>query len=117
VYTRGLSSGSHTVSVRAFDAAGQAASSARTARIYDTSYGRRWSIGSTELTSADNGDGAIHLSGHTNANGASVGLAACDDADGSVVDRFDIDADDRGGLDLVYAGKGLCVVELRSRWG
>jgi hypothetical protein len=117
VYTRGLTSGLHTVSVRAFDAAGQAASSARTARIYDTSYGRRWSIGSTELSSADNGDGAIHLSGHTNANGASVGLAACDDAEGSVVDRFDMDADDRGGLDLVYAGKGLCVVELRSRWG
>jgi Bacterial Ig domain/Right handed beta helix region len=116
VYTRGLVSGSHTVSVRAFDAAGQAASSARTARISDTSYGRRWSIGSTELTSADNGDGAIHLSGRTNAVGASVGLAKCDDADGDVVDRFDMDADDRGRLDLVYAGKALCVVELRSRW-
>jgi hypothetical protein len=117
VYTRGLSSGSHTVSVRAFDAAGQAASSARTVRLSDSSYGRRWSIGSTELTSDDNGNGAIHLSGRTSADGASVGLARCDDADGDVVDRFDMDADARGRLDLVYAGKGLCVVELRSRWG
>jgi Right handed beta helix region/Bacterial Ig domain len=116
VYASRFDVGSHTVSTRAFDATGQAASSARTARVYDTSYGHRWSAGSTELTSDDNGDGAIHLSGRTRPNvTVTVGLTRCDDVGGDVVDRFDLTADDDGRLDLVYAGRGLCVVELRRK--
>jgi hypothetical protein len=70
------------------------------------------------LRSADNGDGAIHLSGHTSANATiDVGLAECGGTTGEVVDRFSLDADDRGRLDLIYAGKDLCVVELRVQRG
>jgi hypothetical protein len=45
----------------------------------------------------------------------SVGLAHCSDGGDYVVDRFSLDADDRGRLDLTYAGKDLCVLDLRSR--
>ena len=106
--------GWHTLSVRAVDAAGQAASSAITARVYDDGDGRRWSLGSTKLTSADNGDGAIRLYGRT-APGVTVrvGLTPCGNSGGDVVDRFDMTADDRGRLDMTYAGGDLCIVELR----
>jgi hypothetical protein len=116
VSARSLRTGTHTLSVRAFDAAGQAASAATTARTYDGRRGRAWSGSSstTELTSADNGAGAIHLWGRTADNATvSVGLAPCDGANGDVVDRFDLRADDRGRLDMTYAGKALCVVQLR----
>jgi Bacterial Ig domain/Bacterial Ig-like domain len=117
VYATALDAGTHTASARAFDGAGQATSSARTARIYDGSSGLRWSPGRTELTSADNGAGAIHLSGRTGDDvTVSVGLARCDDAGGDVVDRFDLRADDSGRLDMTYAGAGLCVAELRPHW-
>jgi hypothetical protein len=119
VYAGRLRSGTHTLSVRAFDAAGQAASAAVTARVYDGEYGLTWRTSSTttRLTSADNGDGAIHLFGRTYANRVvGVGLARCGDGGDYVVDRFDMTADDRGRLDLTYAGAGLCVLELRSRW-
>ena len=117
IAARDLRAGTHTVSLRAFDASGQAASSAVTARVVSGEYGRTWTRSSTpiELASADNGDGAMHLTGRTTANRTvSVGLASCDG--GYVVDRFTLDADDRGRLDLTYAGENLCVLELRSRW-
>jgi hypothetical protein len=113
VYASRLGSGYHTLSVRAFDASGQAASSARTARVYDSSRGPRWSEGTTSLRSSDNGDGAIHLWGRGRANGSvTVGLTRCDDENGDVVDRFGMTADDSGRLDLTYAGSDLCIVEL-----
>jgi Bacterial Ig domain/Bacterial Ig-like domain/Chondroitinase B len=114
-----LAIGTHTLSVRAFDAAGQAGSSAITARVYDGSRGRAWtaSTSGTRLRSYDNGNGAIQLWGRTAANRTvRVGLTVCGDASGEVADRFDLTADDDGRLDLVYAGDGLCVLELRSRW-
>jgi hypothetical protein len=117
IAARDLRTGTHTVSLRAFDASGQAASSAVTARVVSGEYGRTWTPSSTpiELASADNGDGAMRLTGRTTANRTvSVGLARCDG--GYVVDRFTLDADDRGRLDLTYAGENLCVLELRSRW-
>ena len=46
----------------------------------------------------------------------SVGLARCGEGGDYVVDRFTLDADDRGRLDLMYAGANLCVLELRSVW-
>jgi hypothetical protein len=109
--------GTHTISVRAFDAAGQAASAAVNVRVTSADYGRVWTDASTpiELASTDNGDGAMHLSGRTAPNRTvSVGLARCDRD--YAVDRFSLGADDRGRLDLTYAGKDLCVLELRSRW-
>jgi hypothetical protein len=111
-----LAVGTHTISVRAFDAAGQAASAAMTARVSD---GNTWSSQTRRITlaSVDNGDGAIHLSGRTAPNRTvSVGLARCGEGGDYVVDRFSLDADDRGRLDLTYAGANLCVLELRSRW-
>jgi hypothetical protein len=117
ISARSLRTGTHTVSVRAFDAAGQAASSALVARVVSTDYGRTWANAWTpiELASTDNGDGAMHLAGRTAANRTvSVGLARC--GRDYVVDRFDMTADDRGRLDLTYAGANLCVLELRSRW-
>jgi len=94
VYASRLDSGYHTLSVRAFDASGQAASSARTARVYDSSRGSRWSEGTTSLRSSDNGDGAIHLSGRASAGGSvTVGMTKCDDENPlrsyRVVARFD----------------------------
>jgi Big-like domain-containing protein/parallel beta helix pectate lyase-like protein len=114
-----LAPGTHTISVRAFDAAGQAASAAMTARVYDGEDGNTWSSQTRRITlaSVDNGDGAIHLSGRTSPNRAvSVGLARCGDGGDYVVDRFTLTADDRGRLDLTYAGANRCVLELRSRW-
>jgi hypothetical protein len=111
-----LAPGTHTISVRAFDAAGQAASAAMTARVSDDD---TWSSQTRRITlaSVDNGDGAIHLSGRTAPNRTvSVGLARCGEGGDYVVDRFSLDADDRGQLDLTYAGTNLCVLELRSRW-
>jgi hypothetical protein len=114
-----LAAGTHTISVRAFDAAGQAASAAMTTRVYDGENGRMWSSQTLRITlaSVDNGDGAIRLSGGTSPNRTvSVGLARCGEGGDYVVDRFSLDADDRGRLDLTYAGANLCVLELRSRW-
>ena len=111
-----LAPGTHTISVRAFDAAGQAASAAMTARVSDAD---TWSSQTRRITlaSVDNGDGAIHLSGRTAPNRTvSVGLARCGEGGDYVVDRFSLDADDRGRLDLTYAGANLCVLELGSRW-
>ena len=105
--------------MRAFDAAGQAASAAVTARVVSGDYGRTWTTASTpiEVAGTDNGDGAMHLTGRTSPNRTvSVGLAQCGTGGDYVVDRFSLDADDRGRLDLTYAGANLCVLELRSRW-
>jgi hypothetical protein len=114
-----LRSGTHTISLRAFDASGQAASAAVTARVVSGEYGRTWTAASTpiELASTDNGDGAMHLVGRTAPNRTvSVGLARCGSGGDYVVDRFLLDADNRGRLDLTYAGANLCVLEIKSRW-
>jgi hypothetical protein len=114
-----LRSGTHTVSLRAFDASGQAASAAVTARVVSGEYGRTWTAASTpiELAGTDNGDGAMHLVGRTTPNRTvSVGLARCGNGGDYVVDRFSLDADNRGRLDLTYAGANLCVLEVKSRW-
>jgi Bacterial Ig domain len=113
----GLRAGTHTLSVRAFDAAGQAASAALTARVTSTDSGSAWTASwtATRLASTDNGDGAIHLVGRTAPDRTvSVGMARCDE--GYVADRFSLQADGSGRLDLTYAGAGLCVFDLRSRW-
>jgi Big-like domain-containing protein len=111
-----LSSGTRTVAVRAFDAAGQAASSARTVRVvrYGQGWGRsrRWA----ELASAAKDGGITQLTGHTSDNGVVVvDLTPCDSADATVVDRFSLRADDQGHLDAVYAGAGLCVLRLQPQ--
>jgi hypothetical protein len=121
ISARARESGTHTLSVRAFDAAGQAASAALNARVYDGERGRTWGTARTaiEMRSADNGDGAIHLSGRTAPDRlVHVSLAPCSGAGSAEVsDQFDLRADDHGRLDLVYAGTGLCLLELRRQWG
>jgi hypothetical protein len=57
----------------------------------------------------------MHITGRTAPHRTvSVGLARCDRD--YVVDRFSLEADDRGRLDLMYAGADRCVLDLRSRW-
>jgi hypothetical protein len=113
VHADQLSAGTRTVAVRAFDAAGQAASSALTVRVVgdDSGWGRsrRWA----ELTSAPKDGGITQLTGRTSGNGlVIVDLTPCDSADATVVDRFSLRADDAGDLNAVYAGAGLCVLRL-----
>ena len=102
----------HTISLRVFDSAGQAVSTAlrlRVVRYGGTSQVRR---GAT-LSSAPFGDGVTRLEGQTTPrSGVVVSLTPCTSQAGTIVDRFGLRADDQGGLELVHAQGGLCVLEL-----
>jgi hypothetical protein len=107
----GWSTGTRTISVRAFDATGQSASSAETIRV------SRYSRGSTsstwaELTSTA-GDGVTRLSGQApRGSDVRVSLTACSSSRGTVVDQFTLHADTNGHLDMTYAGSNRCVLRL-----
>jgi Big-like domain-containing protein/parallel beta helix pectate lyase-like protein len=107
-----LAAGTRTLSVRAFDAAGQAASTAVTVRVVSSGgwgRSRRW----VELSSAAEDGGVTHLTGRTAPKAVvRVELTPCDSADGAIVDTFTLQADDDGHLDAAYAGAGACVLRL-----
>jgi hypothetical protein len=111
-----LSDWTHTVSLRVFDSAGQAVSTAVRLRVvsYDgASFVRR----GTALTSAPVGDGVTRLQGQTApGGGVVVSLTPCGSQTGTIVDRFGLRGDDDGSLDLLYARGGLCVLELERLW-
>jgi hypothetical protein len=102
----------HTISLRVFDSAGQAVSTAvrlRVVRYGGTSEVRR---GST-LSSAPYDDGLTRLQGQTTpGGGVLVSLTPCTSQAGTIVDRFALRGEDDGSLDLVYAGAAMCVLEL-----
>jgi hypothetical protein len=107
-----LRSGTYTVSARAFDAGGEAASAALTVRV--TRSGRRSSQGSgwAQLSSSA-ADGVTHLTGQTVRGGdVKVSIAACSSGRGAVVDQFTLHADQTGRLDATYAGSNRCVLRL-----
>jgi Bacterial Ig domain/Right handed beta helix region len=107
-----LPAGTHTLSVRAFDAAGQAASTAITVRaVSSDGWGRsrRW----VKLSSVAKEGGVTQLTGRTAPNAVvRVDLTPCDSADGSILDTFTLRADENGRLDAAYAGAGACVLRL-----
>jgi hypothetical protein len=108
-----LRSGTYTVSARAFDADGEAASEALTVRVARS--GRRSSQGSggwAQLSSSA-ADGVTHLTGQTVRGGdVKVSIGACTSGRGAVVDQFTLHADQTGRLDATYAGSNRCVLRL-----
>jgi hypothetical protein len=107
-----IAPGTRTLAVRAFDAAGQAASSAVTVRVVSDS-GWTWSRRSAELSSVAGDGGVTQLTGRTAPNRVvRVDLTPCDSTEGAVADRFDLTADDDGRLTAVSSGAGLCVLRL-----
>jgi hypothetical protein len=102
----------HTISLRAFDSAGQAVSTAvrlRVVRYGGTSEVRR---GAT-LSSAPFDDGLTRLQGQTTpGGGVLVSLTPCTSQAGTIVDRFGLRGEADGSLELVYAEKAMCVLEL-----
>jgi hypothetical protein len=113
VHGEQLSAATHTLSARAFDAPGQAASAAITVRVVSDVSGWTRSSRWARLSSAAGAGGVTLLSGRTTSNRlVGVELTPCDSADGAVADSFDLRADDDGRLTAVYAGAGLCVLRL-----
>ena len=112
VHADQLPAGTRTLSVRAFDGAGQAASTAITVRVPSASGwsgSRRW----VKLSSLALDGGVTQLTGRTAPDAVvRVELTPCDNADGSLVDSFTLRADENGRLDAAYAGPGLCVLRL-----
>jgi hypothetical protein len=109
-----LAPGTHTVTVRAFDASGQAASAALTVRVARSRASSRQSAGGgwAQLSSSA-GDGVTRFTGQTT-RGADVrvSLTPCTSSRGVVVDRFTLHGDQNGHLDATYASSNRCVLRL-----
>ena len=112
-------SGTHTMTARAFDSTGQAASTAILVRVSRTSSGRVRAAAvssggrATKLTSAAAGAGATQLAGQGPSHRMlAVTLTRCDDRKGKVVDRARMRADDHGQLSATRARADLCVLSL-----
>ena len=113
-------SGTHTMTARAFDSTGQAASTAILVRVSRTSSGRVRAAAvssggrATKLTSAAAGAGATQLAGQGPSHRMlAVTLTRCDDRKGKVVDRARMRADDHGQLSAPRArARSLCVLSL-----
>jgi Bacterial Ig domain/PKD domain len=112
----GLSAGTHTVTARAFDTAGQAGSSAVTvtksggqARARAASAGARRSVTLRSTPAV----GATRLAGAAAARKAvRVTLARCEDAKGRAVAVIRVRANGKGRLSAERAQAGLCVLRL-----
>ena len=109
--------GTHTVTARAFDSTGQAASTAVLVRVSRTARGRVRAAAvssggrATKLTSAAAGAGATQLAGQGPSHRMLVvTLTRCDDRKGKVVDRARMRANDHGQLSTTRAREGLCVL-------
>ena len=114
--------GMHTVSARAFDAAGKAASTAALVRVSRTTSGRVRAInagaraGAAMLATAAAGPDATQLAGQApKRRKLKATLARCDDPTATIVDRPAMRADGRGQLGAMRSASGLCVVELFVR--
>jgi hypothetical protein len=119
IRTSGLSSGTHTVTARAFDTAGQAASSAvtvtkgssgaATARVARSGASRR----GAKLASVSAAGGATRLVGTASPRQAvSVALTRCASHKGAVVARVRVKASSRGRLDAATSKSDLCVLRM-----
>jgi hypothetical protein len=113
-----VSSGTHTVAARAFDASGQTASSATVVRISRTGGRVRaaavQSAGhSALLTTAAAGPDATRLAGQAPKQRIlRATLARCGDRTAKVVDRARLRADGHGRLSATRGRSGLCVLGL-----
>jgi hypothetical protein len=103
----------HTISLRVFDSAGQAVSTALRLRV--VRYGSaspEVRLGAT-LSSAPFADGLTRLQGQTTpGSGVMVSLTPCASQAGNPVDRFALRSESDGSLELVYARGAMCVLEL-----
>jgi hypothetical protein len=111
-----LRAGAHTVTVRAFDAAGQAASDAVTVRVARTARAAKASgPRATQLASVAPAEGATRLAGSGPRRVAvRVSLTPCGSAKGTIVDRVRLRAGDDGRLEAVRPRAGLCVLQVES---
>ena len=107
-----LSNWTHTISLRVFDSAGQAVSTAVRLRVvsYDgSSYVRR----GADLSSVPVGEGVTRLQGETTpGSGVLVSLTPCTSQAGAITDRFALLGDAAGSLDMLYAQGDQCVLAL-----
>jgi hypothetical protein len=117
--TSGLSSGRHTVTARAFDTAGQAASSAvtvtkGTSRTATARVARSGASRGAKLGSAPAAGGATTRLVGTSAprRAVRVSLTRCADRKGTVVARVTVRATARGRLDAASSKPDLCVLRL-----
>jgi hypothetical protein len=108
----------HTVAARAFDAQGQAASTAMLVRVSHGGGAARAaavrSVGrSALLASAAAGPGATRFAGQApKQRMLRATLTRCDDRKGKVVDRARLRADGDGRLSATRGRSGLCVLGL-----
>jgi hypothetical protein len=107
-----LSDWTHTISLRVFDTAGQAVSTAVRLRVvsYDWSTSVRRGA---DLSSVPVGDGVTRLQGETTpGGGVIVSLTPCTSQAGTITDRFALRGDDAGTLEMLYAQGDQCVLNL-----
>jgi hypothetical protein len=119
VAVSGLHSGTHTATARAFDTAGQAASSAALVRVSRKSKGasaRAAAVSAprgAQLGTAAAGEDATRLAGEApKQRMVRATLTRCDDGKGAVADRASLRADSHGRLDAMRDQAGLCVLKL-----
>jgi Right handed beta helix region/Bacterial Ig domain len=114
----GLRSGTHTVSARAFDARGRAASAAVTIRVSRSGGRARAAALSAKATGAratstPADSDTTRLAGQgPRQRTVKIALTRCDDGRGAVADSVRLRADARGRLDGARAAGGLCVLTL-----
>jgi hypothetical protein len=115
----GLRAGTHTVTARAFDNSGQAASSAELVNVSRASARSRARVAvsvarrGTLVDSAAAGPAATRLAGQApKQRMLRVSLTRCDDATGAKVDSAHLRADGNGRVDGTSDGAGLCVLRM-----
>jgi hypothetical protein len=114
--------GTHTMSARAFDAAGKAASTGALVKVGRTATGRVRAVDAgararaAMLATAVAGPDSTRLAGHApKGRKLKATLARCDDPTATIVDRPAMRADGRGALGAMREAAGLCVVGLFVR--
>jgi hypothetical protein len=115
----GLRTGMHTVTARAFDTSGQAASSAALVKVSRASARSRARVAVSVaspgalVSSAVAGPDATRLAGQApKQRMLRVSLTRCDDATGAKVDSAHLRADGNGRVDGTSDGAGLCVLRM-----
>jgi hypothetical protein len=113
-----LHSGMHTITARAFDKSGQAASSAVLVRVERKRGATHAAVlnlssRSAAVGTAAAGPAATWLAGQApKQRTLRVTLTRCDDRDGTVADSAHLRADSKGRVDGMRNAAGLCVLRL-----
>jgi hypothetical protein len=114
-----LKSGTHTVTARAFDGSGQAASSAELIKVSSRGKGRARAVSAMSaargalLASAVAGPDSTRLAGQApRQRTVRVALTSCSDRKGAVVDSTRLRADAQGRVDATRGKAGLCVLRM-----